>query len=104
MSKHGNNNHDPVSSDSNIAIALRYDGKNAPKVTAKGQHQLAERIIALAEEADVPIYPDAELAVVLSQIPLGEEIPEELYRAIAEVISFAYLIAGKFPEGFQHDS
>lgn len=90
----------PVSGQPDLAVALRYDGKTTPKVVAKGQRRVAENIIAAAEEAGVPLYPDAELAVVMSQIPLGEDIPENLYRAAAEVIAFAYLLAGKVPEGF----
>ena len=89
-----------VSGGSNIAVALTYDGSNAPRVTAKGENALAERIIATAREADVPLYPDAELAMVLAQVPMGDEIPDNLYKAIAEVIAFAYILAGKFPEGF----
>jgi flagellar biosynthesis protein len=89
-----------ISGQRDIAVALRYDGKHAPRVTAKGQQQLAERIIAAAELADVPLYPDPELALVLSQIPLGEEVPDNLYKAIAEVIAFAYVLAGRFPEGY----
>ena len=89
-----------VSGHSDIAVALRYDGNNAPRVTAKGEHQLADRMIEAAEQAGVPLYPDPELAMVLSQIPLGDEIPDHLYKAIAEVIAFAYILAGKFPEGF----
>ncbi len=85
---------------SDIAVALSYDGQNAPRITAKGEQQLAERIIEAAEQAGVPLYPDPELAMVLSQIPLGEEIPDNLYKAVAEVIAFAYILAGKFPEGF----
>ena len=83
-----------------LAVALHYDGNQTPRVTAKGQHKLAEHMIRAAEEAGVPLYPDRDLAMVLSQIPLGEEIPENLYKAIAEVIAFAYLIAGKVPDGF----
>ena len=83
-----------------IAVALSYDGRNTPRVTAKGEQQPAERIIEAAEQAGVPLYPDPELAMVLSQIPLGEEIPDALYKAVAEVIAFAYILAGKFPEGF----
>ena len=73
-----------VGGHSDIAVALSYDGKNTPKVTAKGEQQLAEQIVAAAEQAGVPLYPDPELAMVLSQIPLGEEIPDNLYKAIAE--------------------
>lgn len=87
-------------SEPDIAVALRYDGDGAPRVTASGRHLVADDIIAAAEAAGVPLYPDAELALVLAQIPVGDEIPEALYRAIAEVIAFAYLVAGKFPEGF----
>jgi len=83
------------------AVALLYDGKNAPRVTAKGQGELAAQIFALAEKHGVPIESDPELAAILAQVPLGDEIPEALYRAIAEVIAFAYLISGKLPPGFQ---
>ncbi|MBL3591022.1 MAG: EscU/YscU/HrcU family type III secretion system export apparatus switch protein [gamma proteobacterium endosymbiont of Lamellibrachia anaximandri] len=84
-----------------LAIALNYDGENAPKLTAKGRGELAERIMVLAEEHDVPLHEDAELAALLSQIPLGDEIPEALYRAIAEVIAFAYILSGKRPPGYE---
>lgn len=89
-----------VGGHSDIAVALSYDGHHAPRVTAKGERLLAEQMIAAAEEAGVPLYPDPEMAMILSQIPLGEEIPDNLYKAIAEIIAFAYLLAGKFPEGF----
>lgn len=94
--------HDPhnVSGGPDIAVALRYDGDGAPTVTAKGNELLAEQIIGIAEAHDIPLYPNPELATALVQIPLGEEVPEELYRAVAEVIGFAYLVAGKMPKGF----
>jgi flagellar biosynthesis protein len=100
MKKSRKQRHTAVSGNTNIAVALSYDENNAPKVTAKGENQMAERIMALAEENDVPLYPNAELATTLVQIPLGDEVPEQLYRAVAEVISFAYILAGKMPEGF----
>lgn len=84
-----------------VAIALNYDGQNAPRITAKGENELARRILEAADEAEIPLKYDPELAAILSQIPLGDEIPENLYRAIAEVIAFAYFIAGKTPEGWQ---
>lgn len=84
-----------------LAIALKYDGENAPRLTAKGQEDLAKRIVELAKEHQVPLHQDPQLAAVLSQIPLGEEIPEALYRAVAEVIAFAYLISGKRPPGYE---
>lgn len=90
----------PILGNSDIAVALRYDGEGAPTVTAKGNDLTAQRILQLAQEHDIPLYPNPELAATLVQIPLGEEVPETLYRAVAEVISFAYFLAGKTPEGF----
>ncbi|MEW8028391.1 MAG: EscU/YscU/HrcU family type III secretion system export apparatus switch protein [Candidatus Thiodiazotropha sp.] len=87
--------------DPDLAIALKYDGENAPRLTAKGRGELADRILALADEHAIPLHEDAELAALLSQIPLGDEIPESLYRAVAEVIAFAYLLSGKLPPGYE---
>lgn len=81
-----------------IAVALRWDGRNTPRLTAKGQDALARQIIETASAAGVTCYPDPELAPVLAQIPLGEEIPETLFRAVAEVIAFAYWVSGKRPD------
>ncbi|MCG7897313.1 MAG: EscU/YscU/HrcU family type III secretion system export apparatus switch protein [Candidatus Thiodiazotropha lotti] len=86
---------------SDLAVALKYDGENTPRLTAKGRGELAERILALAEEHNIPLHEDVELAALLSQIPLGDEIPQALYRAVAEVIAFAYLLSGKRPPGFE---
>lgn len=74
------------------AVALRYDQASgrAPLVTAKGEGLIAEQILALAREHDVHIYESPELLEVLIRLELGDEIPESLYRAIAEVIAFAY--------------
>lgn len=84
-----------------LAVALKYDGKNAPKVSAKGSHELAEQIIALAKKHNVPLSENKELVTLLSTLELGEEIPEILYLAIAEIIAFAYMLKGKVPEGFE---
>ncbi|GAA0787843.1 EscU/YscU/HrcU family type III secretion system export apparatus switch protein [Marinobacterium sediminicola] len=74
------------------AVALKYDPDNpgAPRVVAKGRGLIAEQILALAEEHDIHIHQSPELIEVLIRLELGEEIPEALYRAIAEVIAFAY--------------
>lgn len=96
--------HSTVGGQSDIAVALQYNGNDAPRVTAKGEKRLAQDIIEAAEQAGVPLYPDRELAMILSQVPLGEEIPDNLYKAIAEIIAFAYILAGKVPEGFIADS
>ncbi len=82
-----------------LAVALYYDNDKAPRVTAKGTGKQAEQILKLASEHNIPLEDDPELAAILAQIPLGDEIPETLYRAIAEVITFAYLVSGKRPPG-----
>jgi flagellar biosynthesis protein len=84
-----------------IAVALKYDGSNAPTVTAKGQGDLAQEIISLALANDIPLDNNPELVKLLSSIPLGEEIPEALYLAVAEVIAFAYLLSEKTPDDFK---
>ena len=71
-----------------VAVALQYDRGQAPRVTAKGQGLVADRIVAAAREHDIPIEEDPVLAQALAKIPLDDEIPEELYRAVAEVIGF----------------
>ncbi|MDY6891826.1 MAG: EscU/YscU/HrcU family type III secretion system export apparatus switch protein [Pseudomonadota bacterium] len=82
--------HDPKRS----AVALRYEQEKgtAPKVVAKGRGLIAEQIVALAREHDIHIHESPELIEVLIRLELGEEIPEALYRAIAEVIAFAYAL------------
>lgn len=72
------------------AVALNYDHQGAPKVTAKGHGVIAEQIVALAREHDVHIHESPELVEVLLRLELGDEIPESLYRAIAEIIAFTY--------------
>ena len=72
------------------AIALKYTGTGAPQVAASGQGHVAERILALAEEAGVPVRRDPALAAALSSLELGKEIPEELYMAVAEILAWAY--------------
>jgi flagellar biosynthesis protein len=64
-------------------------------VTAKGRGEVAERILTLAREHGIPIREDPNLAVLLSTVELGDEVPPALYRAVAEVIAFAYRLAGK---------
>ena len=77
------------------AVALRYDGHGAPRITAKGRGLTAERILALAAEHGIPLREDPDLVVLLSQMDLGGEIPATLYLAVAEVIAFAYKLSGK---------
>jgi len=82
------------------AVALKYDEVTAPKITAKGEADLAQEIINIAHQHGVPLYENKELVNILAMLDLGEEIPEVLYRVIAEIIAFAYYLQGKTPEGF----
>ncbi|GHG69632.1 hypothetical protein GCM10010919_19700 [Alishewanella longhuensis] len=84
------------------AAALKYDGKNAPVIVAKGHGQLASDIISLAREHGVLIHEDAELTKLLSQLQLGEQIPKELYLIIAELIAFSYVLQGQFPDNWHN--
>jgi len=77
------------------AIALNYDGTSAPHVSALGKGELAEQIIEIAREHNIPLHEDAELTGLLGRLELGDEIPESLYITIARVIAFAYSISGK---------
>ncbi len=82
-----------------IAVALRYDGRGdaAPVIVAKGRCTVAEAIERCAMDHDVPLHADPTLAQVLEHVPLGEEIPETLYVAVAEVLAFAYFLRGREP-------
>ncbi|MGY4662772.1 flagellar biosynthesis protein [Pseudomonas chlororaphis] len=83
------------------AIALKYDGQHAPTLTAKGDDELAEAILKIARDCEVPVYENAELVKLLARMELGDSIPEELYRTIAEIIAFAWNLKGKFPAGHE---
>lgn len=84
------------------ATAIKYDGKQAPVIVAKGQGQVAADIVALAREHGVLIHEDAELTKLLNQLQLGEQIPRELYVVIAELIAFSYVLQGKFPDNWHN--
>ncbi|MEE2000068.1 EscU/YscU/HrcU family type III secretion system export apparatus switch protein [Alkalimonas sp. MEB108] len=80
------------------ATALKYDGKAAPKVVAKGHGELADDILAIAKEHGILVHEDEELSKLLSSLELGDSIPTELYVIIAELIAFSYVLQGKFPD------
>jgi len=73
-----------------LAVALQYDKSAAPvpRVVAKGRGEVGETIMKLAREHGVPIEENAPLAEALAQVEIGEDIPEALYRAVAEVLIF----------------
>ena len=67
-------------------MALQYDvGDGAPVIVASGMGYMAEKIVEVAADSGVPIYEDNSLATILTQLKLGQEIPEELYKAIVEI-------------------
>lgn len=84
------------------AVALYYDGKNAPHVSAKGTGAVAEQIINIANEHGVPLCDNAALVDLLVTLELGDEIPEALYIAVAYIIAFAYQLEGKVPDAWQN--
>lgn len=81
----------------NKVVALVYDGITAPVLSAKGTGELAEEILAIAREHNIPIKEQPELTELLSRLKLNQEIPRELYVAVAEIIAFAYMLKGKVP-------
>ena len=74
------------------AAALEYTGVGAPRVVAKGEGLVAKQIEAIALQNDVPLLQDSLLASVLVNVPLGDEITENFYFAVAEVLAHVYRI------------
>ncbi|HEX4613976.1 MAG TPA: EscU/YscU/HrcU family type III secretion system export apparatus switch protein [Urbifossiella sp.] len=74
------------------AVALKYEqgSGGAPKVVAKGKGPLADRIVALARKGNVPVREDPNLVQVLSRLKVDQEIPPELYQAVAAILAFLY--------------
>ncbi|BDX07712.1 EscU/YscU/HrcU family type III secretion system export apparatus switch protein [Planctobacterium marinum] len=83
------------------AVGLKYDGNNAPEVVAKGFGALAEEIINLAKDSGVLVHEDPYLSELLARMDLGQEIPENLYHVIAELIAFSYVLQGKVPDNWR---
>jgi len=79
------------------AVALKYDKikDHAPRVTAKGSRKIAERIIELAREKGIPISEDPDLVGALMKLDIEDEIPQELYMVVAEILAFAYRLNKK---------
>jgi flagellar biosynthesis protein len=72
--------------------ALRYDAPTdrAPKLVARGEGHVAERILAMAREHGIPVHEDRELVDVLSALDLEDDIPLEVYQVVAEILAFLY--------------
>jgi flagellar biosynthesis protein len=78
-----------------LAVALHYDKSGAPRVVAKGRGSIGEKIIEVAKAHDIPIEENEVLAGALSNVELGDEIPAELYKAVAEVLIFVLRLSGR---------
>ena len=78
-----------------VAVAIKYDKEtdNAPRILAKGVRTRAERILEIAREAGVPVMRNVPLAHALNRLEVGDEIPEDLYDAVAEVLNYVYELA-----------
>lgn len=79
------------------AVALQYEGKDAPRVIAKGEYEIARQIIEAAKQAGIPLQQDEELTALLSKVKLNDEIPESLYVAVAQLLAYIYYLNGKTP-------
>lgn len=89
---------DPLPPPMRKAVALRYQrGKDAaPRVTASGKGRIAELILEKAREAGIPLVEDPDLVNLLGKVPMGDTVPTDLYKAVAEVLAFVYRINKNF--------
>lgn len=87
----------PANTTKKKAVALKYDKKvhAAPHLAAKGAGLVAEKIIALAQDAGIPIKEDSDLIEVLYGLELNQEIPPETYLVVAEILSWVYRVNKK---------
>jgi flagellar biosynthesis protein len=88
---------DHKANDRRQAVALRYKPENdrAPKLVAKGQGYLAEKILELARQHHIPMREDKNLLQILSRLDLNQEIPAEVYKAVAEILAFIYRLSNR---------
>ena len=78
-----------------MALGYNRQKDNAPRVLATGSGEVAKNIINLAKSHDIPIKEDADLIEVLSKVDLNEEVPPNLYKAVAEIFNFLYQMTNK---------
>ncbi|MBM15732.1 MAG: flagellar biosynthesis protein FlhB [Nitrospina sp.] len=86
------------------AVSLQYKkGINrAPRVTAKGQGCIADNIIKLAKERNIPVREDRDLVNLLSEVDVGNEVPESLYKVVAELLAWVYQLNKDFSKSSHH--
>jgi flagellar biosynthesis protein len=76
-----------------VALRYRAEEDGAPKLTAKGRGSMAERILEIAKAHNIPIREDKNLVEILSRLDLNQEIPPEVYKAVAHILAFVYRLA-----------
>jgi flagellar biosynthesis protein len=83
-----------MSDETEIAIALKYDKDkdSAPRVVAKGMRIKAEKIREIAKLYNIPVMRNVPMANALYRVDVGQEVPEELYDAVAEILNFVYAL------------
>nr|WP_249291465.1 FlhB-like flagellar biosynthesis protein [Campylobacter curvus] len=84
-----------VSKKKAVALGYNREKNSAPKVLATGSGEIANKIISLAREHEIPIKEDPDLIEILSKVEIDQEIPPNLYKAIAEIFSFLYKVTNK---------
>lgn len=95
------NKHKDVRQETKRAVALKYvEREPAPKIIAKGENELAERIVQIARENDILIEENRLLSEALAQFDVGDYIPEEMYEVVAKLLAFVYTLrgAGRAPD------
>lgn len=96
----GTDDPDRSSPPESVAVALTYKPDNAdqaPVVSASGRGYLAERIIEMATDLDIPVRSDSDLVEILAATDVGEEIPVEAFIAVAEILRYVYALNGRSP-------
>ncbi len=89
-----------MNTDQPKVATLQYKGRKTPIISALGENDQAEAILALALEHKIPVYEDADLVNILARLDVGDAIPAELYEWVASVLAFAFFARNEVPEGF----
>lgn len=95
MNSDNNTTENSIKDKKSVALKYNKNKDSAPKVIASGKGSIAEKILKKAREENIPIKNDSDIVEVLAKLDIGEEIPEDLYRVIAEILSFVYSLDKK---------
>ena len=89
------NGADALATDYAVAVGYDHTKQAAPKVLAKGQGPIAQKIVQIAIDEGIEIRQDADLVQILKAVDIDEEIPVEAFAAVAEIISYVYQVNNK---------